>query len=67
MNSYPASEFCESIELIVGDEIRFEIFLPITDAEKSIVRVTVNVDGSTQVIRRPAVSFVNRDLFLIGI
>ena len=65
--SHPASVVGESVQLIVGDEVRLEVLLPVADALHPVVRVAVDVDRAAEVVRRPAVRLVDRDLLLVGV
>ena len=57
----------ERVELVVRDEVGLEILLPVSDALHLVVGVGVDVDGTAEMIRRPAVSLIDRDLFLVGV
>ena len=65
--THPTSIFGESVQLVVGDEVGLEVLLPVADALHTVVGVRVDVDGPAEVVGRPAVGLVDRDLLLVGV
>ena len=51
--------------MIVRDKVRLEIFLPITNTLHSIIRITVNIYWSSQMISWPTIGLINCYFLLI--
>ena len=66
-STHPASVVREGVQLVVGDEVGFEVLLPVAYALHPVVGVAVDVDRAAEVVSRPAVRLVDGDLFLIGV
>ena len=64
---HPASVFSEGIQLVVGDQVGLQVLLPVADTLHPVVRLGVDVDGSAEMVHRPAVSLVDGDLLLVGV
>ena len=64
---HPTPVLGEGVELVVCDQVRLEILFPVSDTLHPVVRLGVDVDGSAEMVHRPAVSLVDGDLLLVGV
>ena len=63
----PTPVLGEGVEFVVCDQVRLEILFPVSDTLHPVVRLGVDVDGSAEMVHRPAVSLVDGDLLLVGV
>lgn len=63
----PASVTTVGVETVVGDEIRLEILLPVSDALHLIIGQTVNVHRKTKLIHGKTIIGVNLHYFAIRV